>query len=212
MIFHGDRFNRAGDHLSFFTQGYAAVRLTTPRENYENQHSATNTFANTSVPYAARVAKMNAAVLASLALAPAPPVVKWTFLSGDRKGDRLPLLSRGKSGYERMRWQPGSLNRYHRLCGHSSAPPQRPIGSARSGLATRPAMCSAASPIDDVVIGVKAVDHDGNQSMVSALPGARVSTVNRPAPRTGRGQQVKIHSLYKSVTNMLPQHQYRVLT
>ena len=51
--------------------------------------------------------RMNAAVLASLALAPAPPVVNFTFLSGERKGDRLPLLSRGKSGYDAvMRWQP----------------------------------------------------------------------------------------------------------
>src|SRR5436305_6104585 len=109
MIFHGDRFNRGGDHTSFFTQGYAAVRLTTPNENYANQHSSSDTFENTSVAYTTRVAKVNAAVLANLSLAPAPPIVNWTFSTGDRKGDRLPLLSRGKSGYDAvMRWQPGS--------------------------------------------------------------------------------------------------------
>lgn len=187
MIFHGDRFNRAGDHLSFFTQGYAAVRLTTPRENYENQHSATDTFANTSVPYAARVAKMNAAVLASLALAPAPPVVNWTFLSGDRKGDRLPLLSRGKSGYDAvMRWQPGSLTDiagYAVVIRATTAPDwEREIwvGNATSYVLS-------GFSIDDVVIGVKAVDRDGNQSMVSAYlePVSQQSTAPPAAPVEG---------------------------
>ena len=58
MVFRGDRFNRGGDHTSFQTQGYAAVRLTTASENYENQHSATDTFANASVPYTTRVTRM----------------------------------------------------------------------------------------------------------------------------------------------------------
>jgi hypothetical protein len=168
MIFHRDRFNRGGDHTSFLTQGYAAVRLTTPSEHYENQHSATDTFANTSVPYTARVAKMNAAVLATLALAPAPPVVNWTFMSGDRKGDRLPLLSRGKSGYDAvMRWQPGSaadVAGYAIVVRATTSPDwQREIwvGNVTTHVLT-------GFSIDDVVIGVKAVDRDGNQSLVSA--------------------------------------------
>jgi hypothetical protein len=168
MIFHRDRFNRGGDHTSFLTQGYAAVRLTTPSENYENQHSATDTFANTSVPYTTRVAKINAAVLASLALAPSPPVVNWTFMSGDRKGDRLPLLSRGKSGYDAvMRWQPGSaadIAGYAIVIRPTTSPDwQREIwvGNVTSYVLTD-------FSIDNVVLGVKAIDRDGNQSLVSA--------------------------------------------
>ena len=46
------------------------MRLTSASEKYDNQHTITDTFANTSVPYATRAARMNAAVLASLALAP----------------------------------------------------------------------------------------------------------------------------------------------
>ena len=68
LVFRRDRFGRGGDHTSFNREGFAAVRLTTPSENYANQHTATDTFANASVPYATRIAKMNAAVLASLAL------------------------------------------------------------------------------------------------------------------------------------------------
>ena len=168
MVFHGDRFGRGGDHTSFYTQGYAAVRLTTPSENYDNQHSATDTFANTSVPYATRVTRMNAAVLASLALAPAPPVVNYTFQSGERKGDRAPMLSRGKSGYDAaVSWQPSTapdIAGYSVVIRSTTAPDwEREIWVGNVTNYTMPDVS-----IDDVVIGVKAVDRDGNQSMVSA--------------------------------------------
>src|SRR5262249_53697143 len=146
----------------------AAVRLTTPGENYENQHSATDTFANTSVSYTARVARMNAAVLASLGWAPSAPITNWMFRSGDRKGDRLPLLSRGKSGYDGvMRWQPGNASDvagYAIVTRATTSPDwEREIwvGNVNSYVL-------AGVSIDDIVIGVKAVDRDGNQSLVSA--------------------------------------------
>jgi len=107
MVFRGDRFLRGGDHTPFVNEGFAAVRLTSASENYDNQHSITDTFANTSIPYATRVIRMNAAVLASLALAPAPPVLNWTWGSGPNKGGHVPLLTRGKSGYDAvLHWQP----------------------------------------------------------------------------------------------------------
>lgn len=168
MVFHGDRFNRGGDHTSFQTQGYAAVRLTTASENFENQHSPTDTLANASVPYTTRVTRMNAAVLASLALAPPPPVVNYTFLSGNRKGDRAPMLSRGKSGYDAaLRWQPSpapDLAGYAVVIRSTTAPDwEREIwvGNVTS-------YTLADVSIDNLVLGVKAVDRDGNQSLVSA--------------------------------------------
>ena len=54
LIFRPDRFGRGGDHQGFLDHGFAAVRITSAAENYANQHTATDTFANTSVPYAAR--------------------------------------------------------------------------------------------------------------------------------------------------------------
>jgi hypothetical protein len=180
MVFHGDRFNRGGDHTSFATQGYAAVRLTTPNENYENQHTATDTFANTSVPYTTRVARMNAAVLASLALAPPPPVVNYTFPSGDRKGDRAPMLSRGKSGYDAaLRWLPSpapDLAGYAIVIRATTAPDwQREMWVGNVTSYTIPDLS-----IDDVVIGVKAVDRDGNQSLVSAYLEPVTQTLTAP--------------------------------
>ncbi len=168
MVFHGDRFNRGGDHTSFYTQGYAAVRLTTPNENYENQHSGTDTFANTSVPYTTRVVRMNAAVVASLALAPPPPVVNYTYQSGDRKGDRSPMLSRGNSGYDAaLRWQPSpapDVAGYAVVIRATTAPDwEREIWVGNVTSYVIPDLS-----VDDIVIGVKAVDRDGNQSLVAA--------------------------------------------
>jgi hypothetical protein len=74
MIFRADRFGRGGDHTPFNQQGFAAVRFTTPYENFTNQHSPTDTFANTSPLLTARVTRLNAATLASMALAPRPPI------------------------------------------------------------------------------------------------------------------------------------------
>ena len=154
--------------MSFVDEGYPAVRLTTPSENFSNQHSATDTLANTSVPYTARVVRMNAAVAASLALAPAPPVVNWTFSSGRRKGQRVPMLSRGDSGYDAvLRWEPSAAPD---LAGYAVV-----IRSTTSPTWEREIWVGDVTSytiqdfsIDDVVLGVKAVDNDGNQSLVSA--------------------------------------------
>src|ERR1039457_4745761 len=74
-VFMGDRLGRGGDHTPFQWEGYAAVRFSTPNEIYANQHHSTDTLENMSVPYTARVARMNAVVAASLALAPKAPLV-----------------------------------------------------------------------------------------------------------------------------------------
>jgi len=169
LVFRRDRFRRGGDHRPFVQQGYAAVRLTTPSENYANQHSQTDTFANMSVPYTSRVIRMNAAVLASLALAPRPPVVTRVSTTGTLKGVRVPTLGRGKSGYDAaLRWsQP---NPEPDLAGYSVV-----IRSTTSPLWEREIYVGNVTEytipdlsIDDVVIGVKAIDNDGNQSLVSA--------------------------------------------
>ena len=63
----------------FNLEGFAAVRFSTPVENFANQHSATDTFANTSPDYIAWVTKVNGAVAASLAWAPkSPETRKWS--------------------------------------------------------------------------------------------------------------------------------------
>lgn len=184
MVFHGDRFNRGGDHLSFESRGYAAVRLTSANENYANQHTATDTLANASPPYIARVTQINGSVAASLALAPPPPITNYTLQSGERKGDRLPMLSRGKSGYDAaMRWVASDapdVAGYAIVIRSTTAPEwQREIWV---GNVTSYVLHDFS--IDDVVLGVKAIDRDGNQSLVSAYlePVIRALTAPPAAP------------------------------
>lgn len=167
MVFRGDRFGRGGDHKPFVNQGYAAVRLTTPNENYANQHSTTDTFANTSVPYTTRVVRMNASVLASLALAPTPPALNWTRSSGPNKGGNVPLLSRGKSGYDAvLHWLP---NTEPDLAGYAVVmrSTTSPMWERETWVGNVTSYTMPDVSIDDVVIGVRAVDRDGNQSVVS---------------------------------------------
>jgi len=181
MVFRGDRFRRGGDHRSFVDQGFAAVRLTSASEYYDNQHTITDTFANTSVPYATRVTRMNAAVLASLALAPAPPVLNWTWSSGPNKGGHVPLLTRGKSGYDAvLHWLPNTeagLAGYAVMLRSTTSP----VWERETWVGNVTSYTMPDVSIDDVVIGVKAVDRDGNQSLVSCyLEPTPVST--KPSP------------------------------
>ena len=167
VVFPGDRFLRGGDQTPFVKQGYAAVRLTTASENYENQHTGTDTLANTSVPYAARVTRINGAALASLALAPVPPVLNWTWDSGPNKGGHVPLLTRGKSGYDAvLHWLPNTepdLAGYSVVIRSTTSPVwEREVWVGNVTTYTMPDVS-----IDDIAIGVKAVDKDGNASLVS---------------------------------------------
>jgi hypothetical protein len=82
LISRRDRFLRGGDHLPFLERGFAAVRLTEPYENFAHQHQnvrVENGIQFGELPqfvdydYIARVARVNAAGLASLAMAPAAP-------------------------------------------------------------------------------------------------------------------------------------------
>lgn len=98
LIGREDRFGRGGDHTAFNQLGYAAVRFTESKENYDRQHTVRDTPDGVHAPYLARNARVNAAGVATLALAPPAPVVM------DRGS---PTLGRQPSGYDaRMRWQP----------------------------------------------------------------------------------------------------------
>ena len=106
MIFRADRFGRGGDHTAFNQMGFGAVRITTASENYANQHTATDTFDNTSPLYITRVAKINLAAIASLASAPKSPLVDNVPQTGERRGIAAPMITRGKSRYDALlKWK-----------------------------------------------------------------------------------------------------------
>jgi hypothetical protein len=183
-VFREDRFSRGGDHSPFLREGFAAVRFTTPVENFANQHTSTDTFQNASAGYTTRVARVNAAAAASLAWAPKLPVIVRTVETGPRKGLTMPLLRRGESGYDaELSWK-------------SETPEADLLGYAvvvRSTIAPfweRDVFVGNVTKytfqdlsIDTNIFGVKAVDKEGNESPVAAygLAPRRYTAIEAPA-------------------------------
>lgn len=170
LVFRQDRFGRGGDHSPFNANGFAAVRVTTPMEDYANQHTATDTFANTAPEYTAMVARANASAIATLALAPKAPELGASRNSGDGGGRRVfgGGLGRG-SGYDAvMTWhsdhpEPDLLG-YAVVMRKTTSPTwENEIFVGNVTTYTLPRV-----NIDEVVLGVKAIDKDGDESLVSA--------------------------------------------
>ena len=166
-VFRADRFGRGGDHTPFNLEGFAAVRISTPVENFAHQHSATDTFANTSPGYIARVTKVNGAVAASLAWAPKAPLTSEQVERNGQKVTNL-LLTRGKSRYDAaLKWKQenpeADLAGYVIVMRKTTAPDwEREIFVGNVTEYTLPEVS-----IDELVFGVKAIDKEGNESLVS---------------------------------------------
>jgi hypothetical protein len=193
LVFRQDRFGRGGDHTPFHLNGYAAVRFTTPAENLGIQHTAKDNFESASAPYTARVARVNGATLASLALAPKPPDVNRAApqAGGGGTSTSSANLGRGRTRYDAvMRWR--SVEPEPDLAGYAVV-----IRSTLAPLWEREIYVGKVDEfilkdfsIDDVVIGIKAYDKDGVESMVSAYPDPvrrfrepdQVGVKEKPAP------------------------------
>ena len=152
-----DRFNRGGDHTAFNLEGLAAVGFRESRENYSKQHAATDTIDGVSFPYLLQNARVNAAAMAALALAPPPPVV-YT----DRG---QPMLDRRPSGYDaRLRWNesPGAAG--YRIFWREAWGPdwQHELFVGNVTEYVLPHL-----NIDDYVYGIAAVGPGGHESTVS---------------------------------------------
>jgi hypothetical protein len=82
LIFRRDRYLRGGDHSSFNQEGFAAVRFTEWREDFNHQHQDVRVengvqygdlLRFVDFDYVAQVTRLNAAAMATLAAAPPPP-------------------------------------------------------------------------------------------------------------------------------------------
>ena len=153
-----DRFSRGGDHSALNAEGFAAVGFRESRENYSKQHGPNDTIDGVDFRYLAQNARANAAAMATLALAPPPPVVV------SQRG--APTIDRRPSGYDaHLRWQasPGAAG--YRVFWRKAWAPDWEQELAVGGVLeyTFPHM-----NIDDWVFGVAAVDAAGHESTVSA--------------------------------------------
>ncbi len=159
LIFRLDRFLRGGDHYSFNQQGFAAVRFTEFRENFQHQHQTLRTQDGVEygdLPkfvdynYVASVARLNAATLASLAAAPAPP------------GD-VHVLTKDLDNDTTLTWTPspgGSATEYEVLWRATTSPEWE--HAQKFGNATRATLKLSK---DNVIFAVRAADRSGHCSL-----------------------------------------------
>jgi hypothetical protein len=156
LVFRLDRFLRGGDHYSFNQQGFAAVRFTEFRENFNHQHQtprSENGIEYGDLPkfvdnyYVGHVARLNAATLASLAAAPAPPAnVKMVTKNLDNDTTLTWEASMGAATYEVL-WR------------STSAPDWEYVQTITNG--TRATLKVSK---DNEIFAVRAVDATGHRS------------------------------------------------
>ena len=163
-----DRFGRGSDQSSFTAFGFPAVVFRESNENFEKQHGAADTLDGVDFGYLAQNARVNAAGMATLALAPPAPKV-----TNDRGAN---MLGRDPSGYDAaMRWNasPGAAayRVYWRDTWANDWQHSQTIGNVTQ-------FTLKNVPIDDFVFGVSAIGADGQESLVSAY----VSPVRRDQP------------------------------
>jgi hypothetical protein len=179
LVFRSDRVSRGGDHTPFALEGYAAVRFSSVVENYAHQHSATDTFANASPEYITQVAHLKAAVAASLALAPKSPTTT-TEIVREGLSRTVASVTRGKSGYDALlRWKDPEpapdLAGYAIVMRGTTAPYwEKEIFVGKELEYLMPGV-----DIDGCVFGVKAIDQQGNESLVAPF----VTRGGFPSPR-----------------------------
>ena len=175
LVARHDRFGRGGDHTSFNQHGFTGVRVTEANENYDKQHTVADTLDGVSFPYLARNARVNAAGMATLALAPPAPLLL------NERG--APMLGRGESGYDaRLQWKasPGALS--YRVYWRQGWEPDWQH-SVLVGNVTEFLMPNVS--IDDYVFGVSAVGQGGHESLVAAYvnpPRGTISIKTLQAP------------------------------
>lgn len=172
LVLRGDRYGRGGDHRSFFDQGFPAVRLTEPREDFSRQHADVGQRDGApygDVPefcdfaYTANVARVVAATLFELACAPPPPRVIGAQLRRDRYDTELVYeLPAGAAGCEFVWRATTEADWTHVVAAADAKPRATPTGR---WLATLPGVC-----LDDVVVGVRSLGADGSRSRVATPP------------------------------------------
>jgi hypothetical protein len=130
-----------------------------------------------SVPYTARVAKVNLAVAANLAMAPKPPLITPEPRPGSTMRSTVPTIGRG-DGYDAvLRWRPASPA--EDIAGYAVV--MRPTTAAYWEREIYVGKVNTYTlkdvSVDDVKFGVKAIGVNGTESLVTLyLYPSRVKT------------------------------------
>ena len=174
MIYRRDRYGRGGDHIPFLERGYPAVRFTELNENFQHQHQNIRTEKDikygdlpefVDFAYVADVARVNAASLAMLALAPSRP--KNVTMSNRQAYDTELKWDAAKepdiAGYEIV-WRETTAATWTN---------SKPVGNVTT-------FTMKGLTKDTYFFGVRSIDKEGNRSFV---------TFPRPQPRGGNPTQ-----------------------
>jgi Peptidase family M28 len=165
LVARPDRYLRGGDHMSFNEQGFAAIRFTEYREDYNHQHQTPriekgieygDLLKFVDFTYVANVARLNAATLASLASAPAPPA-------------NVRLVTKNLENDSTITWEPspgGRAARYEVLWRPTTDSDWPPQNVEDVGNVTRATLKRSK---DNVIFAVRAVDGKGHRS-VAVVP------------------------------------------
>jgi hypothetical protein len=161
LVFRLDRYLRGGDHYSFNQQGFAAVRLTEFREDFHHQHQNVRTENGVEYgdlpkfvddDYVAHIARLNAATLASLASAPAPPA-------------NVHLLTKDLENDSTLTWEASPGAAAYQVVWRATTSPDwdhaQDVGNV-----TRATMNLSK---DNVIFAVRALDDAGHRSL-PAIP------------------------------------------
>lgn len=180
MVYRRDRYGRGGDHIPFLERGFAAVRFTEPNEDYRHQHQNVRTengikFGDlpefVDYPYVANVARVNAANLAMLALAPARP-------------RSVAILTARLSNDTDLKWDANAepdLAGYEILWRDTTAA----VWTNSRWVGNVPSYTMKGLSKDNVFFGVRSIDKQGNRSPVSfPRPLGRTAPAGRPAGPT----------------------------
>ena len=175
LVARPDRYGRGGDHTSFNHEGFAAVRFTEWREDFNHQHQdVVHPPAGASEPvlgdlqefvdfnYVAKVARLNAAVLATLAASPGQPA-------------KVTIDTQKLENGTTLRWEPapGKVDHYEVLWRETTAPDWQYVDNVAAEQAGT-AVITVPLSKDNVIFGVRAVDAAGHRGLaVSPEPPAR---------------------------------------
>jgi len=162
MVYRRDRYLRGGDHRPFLERRYPAVRFTETNEDYRHQHQNVrieNGIQYGDLPefvdfsYTANVARINAAALATLALAPARPKA-------------VGLVTARLTNDTDLKWEANTetdLAGYEIVWRETTAP----IWTNALFVGNVTSYTVKGMSKDNYFFGVRAVDRDGNRSPVS---------------------------------------------
>ena len=172
LVFRLDRFGRGGDHSRFVRKGFAGVRFSEPYEDFAHQHNAEDKAEYSSREFMTKVARLQAAVLGTVAQAPRPvrmlapgrdaatyqTNIRWVHATVEEDVAGYKIYMRPTdTGYWQETRDVGMPARVQFLISEDDDP------NITGGYEVKLDLRS----IDDYIFGVSAYDDAGNESIVA---------------------------------------------